>query len=331
MKIRKKFLVLALAIASLTACSNQPQTGPSDDEATSEESTQINDTNEATEVTEEKDPQEDSELAEEFNGQILYAGSSTLAPVITAIGEEFSEEYKTWDKFDSSLPSKDIGIFVSSGGSGQGVKAVIDKTSDFGMVSRNVKDEEIEKMDKYQEFKIGVDALTLAVSKDNPLVGKIDNLSKNQIIALFSGEYPTWKDLDASLPDEEVVVITRDINGGAHGVFQDNIMGDVQVKQDTIQAASMGELVQNVISNPYAIGYASFGVAKQNKDNIFTLKVDGVEASKETILDGSYVIQRPLLLIKDGDLNPAEKAFTDLILGEKGQAIIEESGFIPAN
>ena len=124
-------------------------------------------------------------------------------------------------------------------------------------------------------------------------------------------------------------MITRDINGGAHEVFQKNIMGDKEVKADAIQAASMGELVQNIIDNPFAIGYASFGVANQNKGKVVPLKVNGVEATAENILNGSYIIQRPLLLVGTGEPTAQQQAFLDVILGEEGQKTVEEMGFIP--
>lgn len=100
-----------------------------------------------------------------------------------------------------------------------------------------------------KEYQVGIDALTIAVNPKNPVTGVLDDLSTDQIVSLFSGKYATWKDLDPSLPDEKVVVITRDINGGAHEVFQKDIMGDTEVSSDAIQASSMGELVQDIIDN----------------------------------------------------------------------------------
>ena len=173
--------------------------------------------------------------------------------------------------------------------------------------------------------------LTLAVNPENPVTDVLDNLTTEQIVALFSGEYETWKDLDPSLPEEEVVVITRDINGGAHEVFQQNIMGDAAVKADAIQAASMGELVQNIIDNKWAIGYASYGVANQNEGKVVTLKVNDVAPTAENIINGSYIIQRPLLLVTSGEPTALEQAFLDVILGETGQKTVEEMGFIPMN
>ena len=150
------------------------------------------------------------------------------------------------------------------------------------------RNEEKEAIKDEKEYQVGIDALTIAVNPENPVTGVLDDLSTEQIVSLFSGKYATWKDLDPSLPDEKVVVITRDINGGAHEVFQKNIMGDTEVSSEAIQASSMGELVQDIIDNKYAIGYASFGVANQNAGKVVTLKVNGVEPTKENIIDGSW-------------------------------------------
>lgn len=271
-----------------------------------------------------EEPKED-----EFNPQILFNGSSTLAPVMASISTNFIEGNVTWDKVDASFPEKNIAIYVSAGGSGQGVKSVIDQTSDFGMVARTVKDTEKEQLPELKEFKVGIDALTLGVNPNNPVLTVKNNLTKDEIIKIFSGEFKTWKDLDASLPDKEIIVVTRDIGGGAHEVFQSKVMGDVQVKADAIQAPSMGALVTKIIENEYAIGYASFGVVNQNIGKVTTLSVDGVEASEENIINGSYIIQRPLIAIFNGELTAPQQAFMDYVMSEEGLAVVESMGFVP--
>lgn len=265
------------------------------------------------------------------NNQILCIGSSTIAPVINEIASVINETYVTWDKYDSSLPQDDIAIFVASGGSGQGTKAVIDGTTTFGMVARTVKEEEQKAIQEEKEYQLGIDALTIAVSPENPVTDVLDALSTEQIVNLFSGKYVKWNDLEDSLPEEEVVIYTRDINGGAHEVFQKKIMGDVEIKADAIQTASMGELVQAIADNPYAIGYASFGVANQNREKIVTLKVNGVAPTEENIISGAYIIQRPLLLVGSGKLTEVQQAFLDIVLGETGQGIVRNMGFIPVH
>ncbi|MEG0371046.1 MAG: phosphate ABC transporter substrate-binding protein [Clostridium sp.] len=263
------------------------------------------------------------------SAQVLFNGSSTLAPVISKIATNFTEEKKTWNKADASLPESDVTIYVSSGGSGAGVKSIMDGTADFGLIARGVKKDEKSKIEGLKENKVGIDALTISVNPKNPILKVKDNLTKEEIKKIFSGEYKTWNQLDKTLPNKEIVVVTRDIGGGAHEVFQKNIMGDTQVKKDSIQAPSMGALATKIIENEYAIGYASFGVANQNKGKISPLKVDGVQATDATIIDGSYKIQRPLIILNKGEMNTMQKVFMDYIKSEKGIKVIEDMGFIP--
>lgn len=302
--MKKLWLIALSAImaVSLAACGGQPQSEG------------------------ETDVTEDVVVAEAT--QILFNGSSTLAPVISAIALDFNEANGTWDKVDSSLPEANIAIYVSSGGSGQGVKAKSEGTTDFGMIAREVKDSDRESIEDMQEYLVGIDALTLAVHPNNQLLKIKDDLSTEEIVKIFSGEYATWSDLDASLPNAEIVVVTRDIGGGAHEVFQNKIMGDAEVKADAIQAPSMGALVAKIIENENAIGYASFGVANQNAGSINMLKVNGVEPTVEDIQSGAYIIQRPLLLLGSGDLTPLQKVFIDVVLGTDGQDTVEKMGFI---
>ncbi|MGI6679517.1 MAG: phosphate ABC transporter substrate-binding protein [Dehalobacterium sp.] len=267
--------------------------------------------------------------ANEFKSEIKFYGSSTLAPVMSQLSTDFNEEYGTWDQVDNTFAEKDIAIYVSGGGSSAGVKSVIDGVSDFGMVSRNVKDEEKEKIAAYQEFLLGMDALTISVNPQNKLTEIKDSLTTEEIKKIFAGEYKTWNEVDASLPNNEIVVVTRDIGGGAHEVFQKAIMGDSEVKADVIQAPSMGALVTKIIENENAIGYASYGMVNQNEGQIFPFKVDGIEASAENILDGSYKVSRPLILIKNGELTGPEQAFMDYVLSDTGLSVIEKLGFVP--
>lgn len=267
----------------------------------------------------------------EFKAQMTFNGSSTLAPVISAISTDFIEDNTTWDKVDSTFPEENISIFVSAGGSGAGVKSVIEGTSDFGMLAREVKDEEKEKLKDMKEFKLGIDALTISVNPENPIHEIKGDLTKEEISKIFSGEFEKWSDLDPELPDEEIVVVIRDLGGGAHSVFQKSIMGETEVRKDAIQAPSMGALVAKVIENKNAIGYASFGMVNQNEGKLIPLKVDGVEPTKENIVDGSYIISRPLIVVKDGELNEAQQAFVDYLQSEEASKVIEEMGFVPVN
>lgn len=297
------FLVLILSV-SLFGCGGQNQ-----------DSAQDQATNDA--------------AATEFKSEIKFFGSSTLAPVMSQLSTDYNEANGTWDKVDSTFEAKDIAIYVSGGGSSAGVKSVIDGVSDFGMVSRVVKDEEKEKINDYQEYKLGMDALTISVNPNNKLTKIKDSLTSEEIKKIFAGEYKNWNEVDSSLPNNEIVVVTRDIGGGAHEVFQKAIMGETEVRADVIQAPSMGALVTKIMENENAIGYASYGMVNQNQGKIIPFKVDGVEPTVENILNGSYKVSRPLIVIKSGELAPTEKAFMDYVLSDQGMAVVENMGFVP--
>ncbi|MCB8818856.1 phosphate ABC transporter substrate-binding protein [Desulfosporosinus shakirovi] len=271
----------------------------------------------------------------QFKSEIKFYGSTTLAPVLSQLSQlsqlstNFNEHYGTWDKVDSQFEKKDIAIYVSGAGSSAGVKSVIDGVSDFGMASRKVSADEKAKIEGYQEFKLGMDALTISVNPNNNLTKLKDSLTSDEIKKIFSGEFKTWHDVDPSLPATDIVVVTRDIGGGAHEVFQKAIMGDSQIRADVIQAPSMGALVTKIMENENAIGYASYGMVNQNKGKLAPFKVDGIEPSAENILSGTYKISRPLIILKKGTLLPQEKAFMDYVVSNEGIDVIEKLGFVP--
>lgn len=265
-----------------------------------------------------------------FKAEISFDGSSSLAPVMASIGNKFMEEYVTWDKVSPNLPNEKISIYVSSAGSGAGVKSILDNTASFGMLARKIRDSEKSQMTNYKEFLVASDALTVSVNAKNPIVQIKDNLDSDTIRKIFSGEYKYWSDVDASLPQKEIVVIIRDLSGGAYEVFQESIMGETQISPNAIQSPSMGALGTKIVENENAIGYASYGVYNQNKDNLFAFKVDGVEPTKENILNGQYKIQRPLMFIKNSELSESENAFVNYVFSDIGKQVVEENGYIPA-
>ncbi|MGM0602016.1 MAG: phosphate ABC transporter substrate-binding protein [Bacillota bacterium] len=269
--------------------------------------------------------------SDEMKSEINFKGSSTLAPVISKLSDSFRENYQTWDNVNKDFAEEDIEIFISAGGSGAGVKSVIDGVSDFGMVSRNVAEDEKSSIEEYKEYKLGVDALTVSINPNNKVNQLKDSLSTEEIKNIFSGEYKYWDDLDSQLAHKEIIVITRDLAGGAHKVFQKKIMGDVDVKSSAVQAPSMGALCNKIMENEFAIGYASVGVVNRNKGKIVPMKIDGIVPSKENIVSGSYKISRPLLVIRSGKLSPIEDEFMNYLLSKESASVIEEMGFVPAN
>lgn len=306
-KLLTLLLVLSLSAMVLTACGNPSNTAGASASAASL-----------------------AEESEDFNASILFNGSSSLSPVMASLASSFTETYGTWDQVDPAFPAEDISIYVASGGSGVGINSVLDGTADFGMVSRTVKDTEKELMEQYQEFVMASDALTVSVNRENPIIDSMTDMSTDTIRDIFSGKLQYWDEVDSSLEHKEIAVYIRDLSGGAYSVFQKAVMGDTEISPNATQSASMGALGSAIAGNPYGIGYASFGVYNQNIDNLFAMQVDGIAPTVETITDGSYIIQRPMLLICNTEsLTAPQQAFMDYVFSEAGIDAIEANGYIP--
>lgn len=272
--------------------------------------------------------------ADEFKSNILFCGSTSLYPILSSLASSFTEEYVTWDKVDPSFPDKHISIYVAPGGSGVGVTAAVDGTADFGMLARDIKDKEIEKLGpNYKQFVVAKDALTVSVNMENPIVDKIDDMESEMIKQIFSGEIDTWDKVDSSLPAEKINVYIRDLSGGAYEVFQNVIMKDSQVTADATQSASMTELAKNISNDKWAIGYAGFGAYNKinaDKQVIKAMKVDGIDANAENVVNGSYKIQRPVMFVSGSPITNSEQKFIDYIFSDKGKQVVEANGYIPA-
>lgn len=273
----------------------------------------------------------DNNPAPEQKSSIKLGGSSTLAPIIAKCADNFTEEYKTWNKVDASLPEEPIVIFVSTGGSGFGMKSAVDGTFDFGMVSKDLKDEEKAQFKDGTMVQLGSDVLDIAVNPNNPVVKVKPDLTTEELKAIFSGEIEKWNELDPSLPDRPIVVAVRDLGGGASEVFDKAVMKGTPISPEALQIPSMGALAGKVMDNADTIGYVSSGLVNQNPDKITALSVDGIAPTVENILAGKYKIGRPLLLVSSEKPDNKEKAFLDYLQSEKGLKVVEEMGYIPAS
>lgn len=275
-----------------------------------------------------------TEVKDEFKANILFCGSTSLYPILSSLASSFTEEYVTWDKVDPSFPKKNISIYVAPGGSGVGVSAAVDKTADFGMLARDIKQSEIEKLGSdYKDFVVAKDALTVSVNMENPIVDKIDGMDTETIKQIFSGEIDTWDKVDDSLPNEKINVYIRDLSGGAYEVFQNVIMKDSKVTAEATQSASMTELAKNIANDKWGIGYAGFGAYNKinaEKQVLKAMKVDDVEATAENVISGSYKVQRPVMFVTGSKIAPSSQKFIDYIFSSVGKKVVEANGYIPA-
>src|SRR5687767_14795020 len=137
---------------------------------------------------------------------IRAGGSTTLLPIMANCSSEFMEKYQTWDRVDASMPKTGTTVFVTGGGSGFGVKALLSGVIDIGMVSRDLKDQEKKLLGEHQSHLVGKDAVAVAVNNRNPLAARKKGFTPAELAAVFSGEAKSYQELDRSLPAKPIVL-----------------------------------------------------------------------------------------------------------------------------
>jgi phosphate transport system substrate-binding protein len=249
-----------------------------------------------------------------FAGDLKMNGSTTVLPIGQAAAEKFMAS------------NSDVKITVSGGGSGNGIKALIDGTTDIAMASRPMKDKEKSDAEakgvKPFEIKIAIDALCAMVHPSNP----VNDLSLEQLKEIYMGKIENWKAVGGE--EKAIAVVGRDTSSGTFGTWEEMVMHGEKVTPKALVTASAGALLQTVAKNPLAIGYD--GIAYIN-DSVKALKVGGVEANAANAKSGAYPLSRFLFLYTNGEPQGDAKAFVDYLLSPEGQKIVEQVGYIPIN
>ena len=235
-------------------------------------------------------------------------GSTSMNKVIGALGEAFEAD-------------SGITVTYNATGSGAGIQAVQEGRCDIGLASRNLKDEEM--ANGLEGTILAYDGIAIIVNPNNP----VSDLDGETIAKIYTGEIKNWKEVGGN--DAEIVLIGREAGSGTRDGFESITDTEDKCKYRQ-ELTSTGDVITTVASNPNAIGYASLASVK---DTVKALKVDGVVASEETIKDGSYVVQRPFVLVtkKDAKLTESAQKFFDYITSEAANEIISGAGVVPAN
>jgi len=202
-------------------------------------------------------------------------------------------------------------------------------TLDVGMVSRELKDKEIEKLGEHKSWLVGKDAVAIATSARNPLAGLKRSISSEEVARIFSGEIAHYRDLNKALPNGEIVLLARDAGAGSTELLQEEVMKERQISKKALQLPSQGALLQKLQNNHSAVAYISSGLVAQSDNALKSMVLDGVAASNENVMNGKYKLARPMYLLARGTPSPYVKAFADYVLSE-GQKVVERQGYVPA-
>ena len=241
-------------------------------------------------------------------GSVATDGSTSMEKVIGALGEAFQND-------------TGISFTYNPTGSGSGIKAVQEGRCDIGLSSRDLKAEEKEA--GLNGTILAYDGIAIIVNPQNPVTG----LSLETIAKIYTGEITNWSEVGGS--DAEIVLIGREAGSGTRDGFE-SITDTEDACKYRQELTSTGDVITSVSQNPGAIGYASVASVK---DSVKALAVNGVAPTEATIKDGSYVVQRPFVLVtKTGaKLSDAAQKFFDYITSADANEIIAAAGVVPAN
>ena len=246
-------------------------------------------------------------------GNLVIKGSTTVLPIAQKVAEAYMKQ------------NPSVKISLEGGGSGNGIKALIDGLTDIADSSRFIKDKEVsqavEKGRYPVPFAVAYDCIVPVVHPSNTLT----NLTRDQLKRIYMGQVKNWKEIGG--PDSPVVVISRDTSSGTYEVWEEKIMHGEKVYPGALLQASNGAIVQAVSKNKNAIGYIGIGYVN---NEVKGLKVENTAGTAETTLNGTYPISRALYMFTQGWPTGDTLNFINFVLHpQKGQKFVTEAGFVP--
>lgn len=247
-----------------------------------------------------------------FAESIVIKGSTTVLPIVQA----------TLEAYMKANPGTKISL--SGGGSGEGIKAVIDGTANIATSSREIKESEIA-LAKAKGVTptatiVAIDAIVPIVNPRN----KVKDLTVDQLSQIYQGKIANWKEVGGE--DLQIVAISRDSSSGTFESWAELVLHKAKVTPRAQMQASNGAIVQAVSKNRHALGYIGMGYLDKSTQ---ALKVSGVTASAKTAISKEYPIARPLYLYTNGVPKGEAARFVTFILSPAGQQIVAREGFVP--
>lgn len=246
-------------------------------------------------------------------GNLVIKGSTTVLPIAQKCSEAYMKE------------NPDVKISISGGGSGNGIKALIDGSTDIADSSRFIKGKEVklavEKGRYPVPFAVAYDCIVPVVHPTNNMV----NITVMQLKDIYMGKIKNWKEIGG--PDRPIVVVSRDTSSGTYEVWAKKVMKKKRVFPGALLQASNGAVAQAVAKNKNAIGYIGIGYIN---DSVSPLTVNGIKGTNETTLNGTFPISRPLYMFTNNWPTGEAANFLNFVMHpEKGQKYVAESGYVP--
>jgi phosphate transport system substrate-binding protein len=249
---------------------------------------------------------------------ITIKGSDTMVQLMSSWAESFKKKFP------------EVEVSVTGGGSGTGIAALLNGTTDICASSREMQEKEKNQAQQNKvtpkEFIVARDGLAVFVNKDNP----INELTMEQIKKIYTGAYKNWKEVGG--PDQPINALSRENSSGTYVFFQEHVLAKQDYAKEVRLMTSTSAIVQSVNSEKFSIGYGGIAYALSGGVKIINVKKDdsstAITPSEKTVLDGSYPIARPLYLYFNGEPKDNMKSFLDFCLSDEGQKVVTEIGYI---
>ena len=252
---------------------------------------------------------------------VTVKGSDTMVHLVSDWAESFMEE------------SPETNISVTGGGSGTGIAALINGTTDICMSSRDMSAEEKAQAQSKgitpSETLVARDGIAVVVNPANP----VNELSMEQVGKIFVGATPNWSAVGG--PDRGIILLSRESSSGTYVFFQEHVLKKKDYAASTRLLPATSGIIQAVAEDQAAIGYVGLGYAIEAGERVKTLAIRADDASpaivpsENTVLDGTYPISRPLFLYTGQRPSDGAQAFVSFCLSVKGQTIVREAGYVP--
>jgi phosphate transport system substrate-binding protein len=250
---------------------------------------------------------------------LIIKGSDTMVNLMSNLAEAYMKQHA------------DVDIAVTGGGSGTGIAALLNGTTDICASSREMKDQELEqartrKLDP-QATVIGQDGLAVMVNPANP----VSELTMEQLKKIYTGEYTRWTEVGG--PNQPILVLSRESNSGTYVYFQEHVLEKADFSPKVRLMPSTAAIAQSVTEDRWAIGYGGVAYAEHAVVKVVKVKktadAPAVAPSEATVHDGTYPISRPLYLYTNGAAAGTAQSFIEYCLSDAGQGIVTETGYIP--
>ena len=306
MKVMAMIGSAVMAAGMLAGCGNSGAAATTAATATTAEQT----TEAKAEETTKEAATEAKSADADLSGSISMVGSTSMEKFANALSEAFMEEHP------------DVTVTAEFVGSGAGIEAVTNGTTDIGNSSRNLKDEE--KAKGVAENIVAIDGIAVVVDPANT----VEDLTKDQLTSIYDGTVTNWKDVGGN--DAPIVVVGREAGSGTRGAFEELLKLEDACKYSN-ELDSTGAVMAKVASTPGSIGYVSLDVLD---DTVKALKLDGAEPTEENIKAGKYFLSRPFVMATKGEISEQSdlvKALFDFIYSDEGSELVKSVGLITAD